>query len=426
MPIDSVWLNASLHRLDVWTDHLGEPVHIGTLTYELETKATFFQWSTEAEQRHLNLSPLQMPLSTGRWSSRDHDVPADYHGLPGMLNDSLPDGWGLYLMDQALARQSIPLDRITPATRLAFLGDRTWGSLSFRPVIEGDSHTAVPLGVLGREMEATIEGHLDDVSAELLQAGSSPQGARPKVMVDCDASFEWARVSGGVLEPGLRAWIIKWASRDEPADAPMVEQVYMEVAADAGISVMPSRLLDIDGKTTFATERFDRRPTGRVFCQSLGALLHFSHRAPGLDYGHIANVMDNLGMPRDAFREAYKRAAFNAAMSVRDDHAKNVAFCMGADGVWTLAPAFDLTYMAGPNGYHTLTFADGTTRDPSRDDLLRLAQHYHLDRQDAGTILDAMIGLAGTAGQRCRGIGVSKRTIDPIDVRLKQIASSLK
>jgi serine/threonine-protein kinase HipA len=342
-----------------------------------------------------------------------------------MLNDALPDGWGLYLMDKALARLGIRPELITPATRLAYLGHRAWGSLSFRPAIEDELDGVMPLDALGKEMEASIEGHLEHVSNELLRAGSSPQGARPKVMVDCDAGFQEARVTTGVPAPGQRSWLIKFASRDEPEDAPLMEQVYMDSAREAGLWVMDSVLLNLHGKPAFATERFDRTPAGRAFCHTLGGLLHFSHRAGGMDYVNVAEVMDRLHVPEPSYRQAYARAVFNAAMSVRDDHAKNFAFVLGKDNAWDISPAYDLTYMSGPGGYHTMTFAGGDLRDPTQADLLNLATHYRVDRAEARQIIEGMAAVSHRVPLMARGLGVSQDTLAPIERRLTEIGRSI-
>ena len=424
MTLSRAWLNAPSHLLDVWTEHLAEPVCVGRLSYEVGEGTAFFEWTEEARKRGLELSPFMAPLSAGLWTSRSQkDLPLEYHGLPGVLNDSLPDGWGLYLMDKALARLGIKPEQITPATRLAYLGDRAWGSLSFRPVIEETDGSIMTFAHLAQQVDASIEGHLDEVSNEVLQAGSSPQGARPKVMVDCDAGFQHVRATTGAPGSGYRSWLIKFASRDEPADAPILEQVYMDCARKAGLSVMESRIQDINGKPAFATERFDRSPAGRVFCHSLGGLIHFSHRAPGLDYVNVAQVMDRLNVPDPDFRQAFTRAVFNAAMSVRDDHSKNFAFVMGRDNRWSIAPAYDLTYMPGPGGYHTMSFADGKDADPTHKDLLNLATAYRLDAAEAGQIIEEVLEVARQVGPMARGLGVSRDTLAPVERRLETIAS---
>ena len=420
------WLNAPIHQLDVWTEHLAQPVQVGRLNYEVATGVGYFEWSNEAETMRLELSPLKLPMGNGVWTSRgDRQLPGDYQGLPGMLNDALPDGWGMYLMNKALSRAGIPPGLITPAARLAYLGDRAWGSLSFRPVIEQDIGTHMSLAVLGQEVDATIEGHLETVSVELLQAGSSPQGARPKVMVDCDEQFSYARVTTGIPAPGHRSWLIKFAARDEPADAPLMEQVYMECARNAGVEVMRSVLLDLNGRPSFATERFDRSPAGRVFTHTLGGLLHFSHQMIGLDYVNVAQVMDALQVPERSYRQAFTRAVFNAAMSVRDDHAKNFAFMKGKDNRWDISPAYDLTYMVGPGGHHTMTFAGGRSQDPTHQDLMNLAPHYHLAEAEAEPIIQTVLDVAREMAPMARDLGVTSNTLSPITQRLDVIAQSL-
>jgi len=426
MTLSQDWLNAPIHQLDVWTEHLPQPVNVGRLNYEVASGRAFFEWSADAQRMDLDLSPLMLPVWGGVWSSRDNRaLPLEYQGLPGMLNDALPDGWGLYLMDKALARLGIRPELITPATRLAYLGNRAWGSLSFWPVIEDDHGEVMALDTLGKEMGATIEGHLEHVSNELLRAGSSPQGARPKVMVDCDASFQEARVTTGTPASGQRSWLIKFASRDEPEDAPLMEQSYMDSARKAGLWVMDSFLLDLNGKPAFATERFDRSPAGRVFCHTLGGLLHYSHRVIGLDYVNVAEAMDRLRVPEPAYRQAYTRAVFNAAMSVRDDHAKNFAFVLGKANAWNISPAYDLTYMPGPGGYHTMTFAGGNKVDPTQVDLLNLAAHYNVDHSEAKQIIQAMVAVASQVAPMARGLGVSEDTLAPIERRLNEISRSI-
>lgn len=426
MTFPQTWLEAKIHQLQVWTEHLPEPVLIGHLNYEVAAGVSYFEWSEHARKADLALSPLMMPLDRGIWSnSGSRELPPEYRGLPGMLNDALPDGWGLYLMDKALARLAINPEYISPVVRLAYLGDRAWGALTFRPVVDDDHGGEMSLDVLGRGVEATIEGHIEEVSSEMLKAGSSPQGARPKVMVDLSDDHQRARVTAGVPKSGYSSWLIKFAARDEPADAPIVEQAYMECARTAGLHVMDSMLMEINGKPAFATRRFDRTSSARVFCHTLGGLIHFSHRAIGLDYANVAEVMDALSIPETSYREAYSRAVFNAAMSVRDDHSKNFAFILDQTNQWDLSPAYDLTYMEGPGGHHTLTFAEGTTRDPTRDDLLKLAEHYHMDSGEAAHIIDGMLNVAAQVSTVALGLGANRATVSPITRRLQEIIRPL-
>ncbi|GLQ87685.1 type II toxin-antitoxin system HipA family toxin [Dyella flagellata] len=426
MTFSQAWLEAKNHQLEIWAEHLPEPVLVGRLNYEVETGESYFEWSEFARKNQLALSPISMPLTRPIWSTRGADsLPREYLGLPGMLNDTLPDGWGLYLMDKAFARLAIKPQHISPAVRLAYLGNRAWGALTFRPVIADGHDQELTLDALGQDVEAAIEGHVEDVSNELLRAGSSPQGARPKVMVDLSDDLQRARVTVGVPESGFSSWLIKFAARDEPADAPILERAYMDCAREAGLRVMDSMLMDIHGKPAFATRRFDRTPSTRIFCHSLGGLIHFSHRGAGLDYAHIAEVMGELSVPETSYREAYSRAVFNAAMSVRDDHSKNFAFVLDQARQWDLSPAYDLTYMEGPAGHHTMSFAEGTTRDPTRDDLARLAGYYHIASSEAARIVEDVLDVAAQVGTVARGLGASRATVAPVVRRLQEIARPL-
>lgn len=204
-----------------------------------------------------------------------------------------------------------------------------------------------------------------------------------------------------------------------------MEQVYMELARDAGLRVMDSRLLDLNGRPAFATERFDRGATGRLFTHTLGGLLNFSHRDIGLDYANLAQVMQALRVPAESFTQAYSRAAFNAAMSVRDDHAKNFAFVKGRADKWDISPAYDLTYMTGPGGFHTMTFAEGRGRDPTKADLLRLAPYYGVSEPKARLIIESMVDVAQRVRSAAQALGVRKSTWAPAVDRLAVIGRSL-
>jgi serine/threonine-protein kinase HipA len=65
MTLSRAWLNAPSHLLDVWTEHLAEPVCVGRLSYEVGEGAAFFEWTEEARKRGLELSPFMAPLSAG-------------------------------------------------------------------------------------------------------------------------------------------------------------------------------------------------------------------------------------------------------------------------------------------------------------------------------------------------------------------------
>ena len=74
-----------------------------------------FEYSEEALRKGLELSRLMLPLNGPRLR---RDFPAHQLGLPGPVYDSLPDGWGMLLMDRLFKRRGLNAARIGPLERL--------------------------------------------------------------------------------------------------------------------------------------------------------------------------------------------------------------------------------------------------------------------------------------------------------------------
>ena len=74
-----------------------------------------FEYSEDAIRKGLELSRLRLPLNGPRLR---RDFPAHQLGLPGPVYDSLPDGWGMLLMDRLFKRRGLNAARIGPLKRL--------------------------------------------------------------------------------------------------------------------------------------------------------------------------------------------------------------------------------------------------------------------------------------------------------------------
>ena len=93
---------------------------------------------------------------------------------------------------------------------------------------------------------------------------------------------------------------------------------------------------------------------------------------------------------------AYARAVFNVAFNNRDDHAKNFAYLMSKSGVWTLAPAYDVTFCEGPNGYHQMDVM-GAALNVRRKDMIALGtDEAELSAHAASAIVDQIRHVAST------------------------------
>ena len=88
--------------------------------------------------------------------------------------------------------------------------------------------------------------------------------------------------------------------------------------------------------------------------QTLGALAHFDFNQAGAhSYEQALLTIRQMNLPMAAVEEQFRRMVFNMVARNQDDHVKNIAFLMDKQGVWLLAPAFDVTYSYNPSGAWT-------------------------------------------------------------------------
>ena len=357
-------------------------------------RALLFEYSPEALARRLELSPLHLKLGAAAYGG----LPDFQRGLPGLIADCLPDGWGLMLMDRLFRRQGVrnpgPLDR------LAFIGDRAMGALRFAPVedLVGAEMPDWNLLALARESERVLSGEAGAALRELALAGGSPQGARPKALVQYDAASE--QVSTRPDAPG-KPWLVKFPGQGEHKDACVIEQLYAELARDCGLDMPDSAWFDLSPElAAFGVARFDRERGLRVPVHSMAALLHVDFRIPGsTDYTAFLRATRFLTRDEREVHKAYARAVFNVLFHNRDDHPKNFAWRLGEDRLWRLAPAFDLTFSDGPRGQHHMDVC-GEGDAIERSHLLRLASEGGIPGSAAERVIDGMLEQAATFGQR--------------------------
>ena len=89
---------------------------------------------------------------------------------------------------------------------------------------------------------------------------------------------------------------------------------------------------------------------------------------------------------RSACKAMVTLAVFNVLAHNGDDHARQFSYIMERDGVWRLAPAYDLTFAVGPGGEHA-TSVLGQGKAITRDHLLQLGRKADLaDGETAGVI----------------------------------------
>lgn len=360
---------------------IDEVLQVGTLA--LHERRCYFEFDPAFLTSGLQISPFKLPAQSGLIEHRERE----FGPLPGVFDDSMPDGWGRLLMDRRFRQQGLDPASISPLQRLAWLGTRTMGALTYHPCGASDAPTPLQLRQVALEVDQVLKGNTATVLPELLRAGGSPGGARPKLLVGLQGDL---LLSGeDELPNGYTHWLVKIPTVSDGRDAGRVEFAYAHMAGAAGVDMPPVRLLPAGPRIDcFAIQRFDRAAgQRRLHMHSLANLLHADFRTPSLDYTDLLRVTQLLTRNQHDVARAYRRMLFNVAAHNRDDHGKNFAFLMTPAGEWSLSPAFDLCPSSGPGGEHS-TSVMGEGRNPAREHCLALAGKAGLRAAQARTMID--------------------------------------
>ena len=359
----------TLARVNLWG------TQIGAVVLEAGMPAAVFEYEPGFLRSGIQVAPLTMPLARDKYTFPELAA-VTFRGLPGLLADSLPDRFGNALIDAWLAAQGRSAESFDAVERLCYIGSRGLGALEFAPATGPRAtrsellhvHELVTLAseILSHRQELAssfADRSRERALREILSVGTSAGGARAKAVIAWNPAT--AEVRSGQVEAGegFEHWLLKFdgvgGNRDRELDDPLgygtIEYAYSLMAAAAGITMAPCRLLEESGRRHFMTRRFDRLAGGgKLHMQSLGALGHFDYNQAGAhSYEQALAVIRRLGLPMEAVEQQFRRMAFNVVARNQDDHVKNIAFLMDRDGRWTLSPAFDLTYAFQPSGLWT-------------------------------------------------------------------------
>ena len=350
---------------------------IGAVSLDEGRDVAAFQYDPAFAKSGIEIAPLVMPLS-----DRVYEFPAlprgTFHGLPGLLADSLPDKFGNALIDAWLATQGRTADSFGAVERLCYTGSRGMGALEFLPAlgpaprqttkIAIDSLVQLASDVLTHR--SNLQGHFhgadqEKVLRDILKVGTSAGGARAKAVIAWNPATNEVRSGQIAAGEGFEYWLLKFdgvsgnsdKELDDPAGYGAIEYAYYLMAKAAGISMSECRLLEENGRRHFMTRRFDRLAGGeKLHMQSLCALAHFDfNQAGAYAYEQALLTIRQLNLPMATVEEQFRRMAFNIVARNQDDHVKNIAFLMNKQGQWALAPAFDVTYSYNPAGNWTAT-----------------------------------------------------------------------
>lgn len=373
-----------------------------TVLWNDNTQSAVFEYDSDFTLSGLELSPLQMPLQRRHaytFASLSHDT---FMGLPGLLADALPDAYGKALLDRWLA--SVGRTFANPVERLCYQGKRSMGALEFEPAqdsfleqgnsIEIDSLVQVAREALDGKSQLNVNLNADRKEAllNIIKVGTSAGGQRAKAVIAYNQETGEVR-SGQMKAPeGFTQWLLKLdgvtnQELGDPKHYGRIEYAYYLMALRAGIEMMPSRLVEENGRAHFMTRRFDRTDNNqKLHMQTLCGLAHFDYKLlRAYSYEQAFQVMRQLHLPYSQAQEMFRRMVFNVVSRNQDDHTKNISFLMTPDGKWQLSPAYDVTWAYNPTGewtsQHQMSI-NGKWTNITRSDLMTVAGSMHINRPD--------------------------------------------
>lgn len=354
-----------------------------------------FSYTPEFIASGIEPAPLQMPTSKqGVFLFTDLAVDT-YKRLPALLGDALPDDFGNALINRYMAEKGISATEVTALDRLAYMNNRAMGALQFKPPRgpKTKTPTAIELSQLVNQARDAVQGiiagddHANAALRSIIEVGTSAGGARAKAVIAWNPQTDAIRAGQLEAPAGFEYWLLKFDGMGldnelgVSRDYGRIEYAYYLMAKQAGIDMMPCRLLLENGRAHFMTKRFDRSDHGeRHHLQTLCAMSHLDYKKKGTNaYEQYFMTLVALGLPYEQKEEAFRRMVFNVMSRNCDDHTKNFSFRLRAGQPWELAPAYDITFAHNPAGEWThqhLMSINGKFKDFVLADFMVIADRF--------------------------------------------------
>lgn len=379
---------------------------VGAIVWNASSGIAAFEYDSKFLSKGIEPSPLKMPLGNGVFSfpelRQQRNSQFDtFKGLPGLIADALPDRYGNQLINSWLAQNGRTPDSMNPVEILCFVGSRGMGALEFEPVqhlesasfdIEIDSLVETAKNLLSNreDFSTNLRNDQKESLLQLLKIGTSAGGARPKAVIAYNEMTGEVKSGQTIVPDGFEHWLLKL---DGVSDVQLgqtsgygrVEMAYYEMALACGIEMMPSLLLEENGRAHFMTKRFDREPGNiKHHIQTFCAMKHFDYNeVTSFSYEQLFQTMRELRCTYPEAEELFRRMVFNVLARNCDDHTKNFSFRLKKGGRWELAPAYDLCHAFRPGSQwvsqHALS-VNGKRNNITEADLLSVAKEMNIKK----------------------------------------------
>lgn len=410
---------------------------LGTAEWSDDRGSSTFQYNSEVINS-IEPSPILMPTEERIFeTNRDH---INFHNLPYLLSDSMPDDFGNIMMKEWLKQRDLSIDDINPVDRLTYVGKRGMGALEYKPANhkENNDYTvdvSELLEVAKKVLEGKQEisyGDLDKESlTDILRIGTSAGGARAKALIAIkrgqNHKIEEIRPGDIMQANGYSYWLLKIDGANEQSlgegeGMGKIEFAYYKLAKEAGIEISESTLYEENDRFHFLTKRFDRTSNGeKIHTQTFGALAGLDYKVQKVSsYETLFRLMKRLQLPHKQYEQQYRRMLFNVIARNHDDHVKNFSFMMNKDGRWQISPAYDICFSYSPGGTWTSVHQssiNGKYDNFTKNDLLNFAKTFGIKK--ANNILEEVITAVNQWPRIAAEIDIPKEKIQYINNHLR-------
>lgn len=404
--------------------------------HEEENGIIGFQYDKDFLKSRIEISPVKMPLSNRTYSFLNLREET-FYGLPGMVADSLPDKFGNIVINKYLEAQGRTSDSLSIIEKLCYTGKRGMGALEYEPAqdlefeskeLDIDALTKLASDIL-TEKESLHIKHDSNMMSQLMECSSSVGGARAKTLIAWNPLTDDVRSGQIDAGSGYEYWLLKFDNiknnKDKDAtpdenEYTKVEYAYYLMAKSAGINMSECRLYKEHGSSHFMTKRFDRigQKGEKIHMQTLCAIAHMDFNLPRTySYEEAFDIMKKLKLPYKDFVELFRRMVFNDYAKNFDDHTKNISFLMDKKGVWSLSPAYDVTFAykrdsIWVNAHQMLI--NGKSENITKEDLLAVARNVGIKNQDAQKCINVVESAIKNWELFANEVGISKQNIKRI------------
>lgn len=408
---------------------------IGYFYYDESKGLVSFEYDDKFLQSGIQVSPIKMPLSKKLYEFPEL-INTSFKGVPGLISDSLPDKFGNAVIDSWLASLGRTSDSFNVLERLCYTGKRGMGALEYEPDSSENANKDEKVSisriadfaaaVLNKQENMHLTSTDDINYRQLLKLGTSAGGARAKAVVAYNPKTGEFRSVQIDLGNNFEHWLVKFDGvkkngdhnlEDEP-EYTLIEYSYYLMAQKAGIIMSECKLLSDENYNHFLTKRFDRINGSKVHMQSLGAILHIDYNTPGLcSYERAALTAKQIGCPSSDIEQFYRRMVFNVLAVNQDDHVKNVSFLMDRKGIWSISPAYDVTFAYDMKNQwlknHQMSI-NGKIADIAKEDLLQCGKVMDIKASKCNAIIDDVYSIVKNYDVIARSVNIKERTISLI------------